>query len=104
MAPRSRPATDITKLYTGGLETRSKSPAAAEKLSPKKVNKQLTDTTTNSDLKRDGIMTDEKKIVWDKKMTKTIAKMLNHLATTFKTSFQSYYEDCPSLITWLESW
>merc|ERR1712045_176472 len=38
MAPRGRPATDITKLYTGGLETRSKSPAAAEKLSPRKHN------------------------------------------------------------------
>ena len=37
-------------------------------------------------------MTDEKKIVWDKKMTKTIAKMLNHLATNSKTS--------PSILLW----
>jgi len=38
-APRARPATDITKLYTGKLEvTRAKTPEPAEKPSPRKHN------------------------------------------------------------------
>jgi len=39
-APRGRPATDITKLYTGKLETSAKTgdAAAAEKISPRKHN------------------------------------------------------------------